>query len=147
MRKPKGMDPLLGREYYNRFDIYKRVGQEMHFIWFGMKNSSGFFCRRCWTKGFHKRQNIFTWASWEGLCWLELLNIINKINIATRNLNLRKCNRMLYCVRLTKTTLTLTERLGSLISDLSLRRKHRGHLKDLNVCNSTISFWSPFICC
>jgi len=54
MRKPKEKGPLLGREYYIGFEIYRRTGQEMHFIWFGMKNGSGVFCRRCWTKGFHK---------------------------------------------------------------------------------------------
>jgi len=69
MRKPKGKDPLLGNEYYIGFEIYRRAGQEMHFIWFGMKNSSGFYCRRCSTKW----DNIFTTELLDkGLCWLEL---------------------------------------------------------------------------
>jgi hypothetical protein len=51
MRKPEGKDPLLGREYYIGFEIYRRAGQEMHFIWFGMNKSSGFYADGVEQKG------------------------------------------------------------------------------------------------
>jgi hypothetical protein len=46
MRKPKEEDHLPGREYYIGFEICRRAGQAMHFIWF-YEISSELFCRRC----------------------------------------------------------------------------------------------------